>query len=70
MTSSALSVVPSKPILLTADKFRIDDTAVTRHVDGVGPADRKQAVKRVRPRRHIGIGIDRRVAGFLDEITS
>ena len=43
---------------------------MTRHVDGVAPADRQQAVKRVRPRRHIRIGVDRRVAGFLDEITS
>jgi hypothetical protein len=63
-------VVPSKPILLSADEFRIDDTAVTRHVGGVRSADRKQPVKRVRPRRHIGVGIDRGVAGFLDEITT
>jgi hypothetical protein len=54
---------------LPADEIRVDDAAVTRHIDGVGSADRKQPVKRVRPRRHVGIGIDRRVAGFLDEIT-
>ena len=70
MTSSALSVVRSKPILLTTHEFGVDDAAMTRHVDGVAPADRQQAVKRVRPRRHIRIGVDRRITGFLDEITT
>jgi len=70
MTSSALLVAPSEPIPLPADEFRVDDTAMTRHVDGVGSADRKQPVKRVRPRRHIGVGVDRRVGGFLDKITA
>ena len=63
-------MVRSKPILLTTHEFRVDDAAVARHVDGVAPADRQQAVKRARPRRQIRIGVDRRVAGLLDEITS
>ena len=52
-----------------ADEFRMHDTAVPRYVDGIGSANRKKTVERVRPRRHVGIGIDCRVAGFLDEIT-
>jgi len=63
-------VVRSKPILLPADEIRVDDAAVPRDVDGVEAADRKQPIQRVWPRRHIRIDIDRRVAGFLDEITS
>ena len=52
-----------------ADEFRIHDAAVPRYVDGARSADRKKTIERVRPRRQIGIGIDCRVAGFLDEIT-
>ena len=53
-----------------ADEFRIHNTAVPRYVDGIGSANRKKTVERVRPRRHVGIGIDCRVAGFLDAATS
>ena len=40
-TSSRLWVVPSEPILLTANEFRVHDVAVTGYVDGVGSADRR-----------------------------
>jgi hypothetical protein len=56
--------------LLTVHEFRVHDAAVTGNVGGVRSTNRKQPVKRVRPRRQIGVGIDRGVAGFLDEITT
>ena len=52
-----------------ANEFRIHDAAVTRNVDGIGSANRKKTVESIWPRRHIGIRIDCRAAGFLDEIT-
>ena len=52
-----------------ADEIRIHDPAVPRYVDGIGSANRKKTVERVRPGRQVGIGIYCRVAGFLDEIT-
>jgi hypothetical protein len=55
---------------LTVHEFRVHDVAVTGHVDRVGSADTEQAIKGVRPRRHVRVGIDRRVAGFLDEVTT
>src|ERR1700754_1583834 len=67
--SSRPWAVPSEPILLAADKFRIHNAAVPRYVDSTRSADRKKTVEGVRPRRHIGIGIDGRVAGFLDKVT-
>ena len=43
---------------------------MTRYVDGVGSTNRKHSIKCGRPCRHIGILVDRRVGGFLDEITA
>jgi hypothetical protein len=54
---------------LLADKFRVDDRAVPRYVDDIGPADREQAIQRGGPGGHVRIGIERGRAGFLDKIT-
>ena len=43
---------------------------MTGYVGGVRPANREQPIKRSRPRRHIGVGIDRRIGRLLDEITA
>src|ERR1700759_3376739 len=67
--SSRPWAVPSEPILLLSNEFRTHDAPVPRYVDGIGSADREKTVECIRPRRHIGIGIDCRIAGFLDEIT-
>src|SRR5271163_3821564 len=67
--SSRPWAVPSEPISLMANEFRANDAAVPWYVDGIGSANRKKTVQCIWPRRHIGIRIDCRIAGFLDEIT-
>ena len=52
-----------------ANEFRAHDAAVTRYIDGIGSANGKKTVKCIWPRGRIGIRIDCRIAGFLDEIT-
>ena len=50
------------------DECSADDSAVTRDVTPVRAADIEQSLQRHGPFGQVGIGVDRRVAGFLDEI--
>lgn len=51
----------SQPGALATDKLRIDDLPVPRDVAGVRAADRKYPIKRCRPGRQVGIGVDIRI---------